>query len=203
VLLKRSPGSPEEAQTLFDLALGQPTAKQVGSWDFSRLSLNREDLGRPKYDPTNKLHLFRDVSVFGETVYLPKGASGCWITKVPGRVFNGRINTIATALLEASSPDATRGRLARAMKASHERNGLNLDPINARDGLTSAAIVQHFAFWMQADIPGLCFDWSLMQRQCSDTWKAVYAALGKDPYWDPSKLLWGKGASTRSERIDQ
>jgi hypothetical protein len=145
----------------------------VGSYDINRLNLNRGDLGRPTYDPNTKSLNFRDASVFGETVCLPEGASGYWIKKAPGRAFNGKIGTIATALLEASSPDATRGRLARAMKDTQEKQGLRLEPINGGDGLTSVAIPQHFAFWLQADIPDLCFDWNLMQRQCSDMWKAI------------------------------
>ena len=115
VLLKRPPESPEEARTLFDLATGQHTLKQVQSYTLDRLDLSRGDLGRPGYDPTNKARLFRDATVFGETVYLPRCASGRWIKKVPGGAFNGRIDTITTALLQASSPDATRGRLARTM----------------------------------------------------------------------------------------
>ena len=102
MLLKRPPESPEEARTLFDLATGQPTAKQVQSYTLDRLDLNRGDLGRPGYDPTNKSRLFRDATVFGETVYLPHDAGGCWITKVPGGAFNGRIDTITKALPEVS-----------------------------------------------------------------------------------------------------
>jgi hypothetical protein len=201
VLLKRPPESPEEARTLFDLATGQPTLKQVGSYTLDRLNLNRGDLGRPGYDPTTKSRLFRDASVFGETVYLPRGAGGCWIKKLPGGALSGRIDTIATALLAASSPDATRGRLARAMKASREKQGLKLEPITGRDGLTSVAILQHFAFWLQADIPDLCFNGRLMQRQCSDTWKAIYAALERDPAWDSSFSQFGQSPQLAANAI--
>ncbi|KAI4953212.1 hypothetical protein J4E86_006753 [Alternaria arbusti] len=201
VLIKRPPESPEEARTLFDLATGQPTLKQVQSYTFDRLDLSRGDLGRPRYDPTNKSRLFRDATVFGETVYLPRGASGCWIKKIPGGAFNGRIDTITTALLEASAPDATRGRLARAMQASQEQQGLKLEPINGRDGLTSVAILEHFAFWLQADLPDLYFNGTLMQRQCSDTWKAIYAALENDPAWDPSFSETGRSPQHAANTI--
>jgi hypothetical protein len=186
VLLKRPPESPEDARTLFDLVTGQPTLKQVGSYTFDRLNLNCGDLGRPGYDPTIRSRLFRDASVFGETVYLPRGAGGCWIKKDTCGAFSGRIDTITTALIAASSPDATRSRLARAMKVFQEKQGLKLEPINGSDGLASIAILQHFAFWLQADMPDLCFNGSLMQRQCSDTWIAIYASLERDPAWDPS-----------------
>jgi hypothetical protein len=202
VLLKRSPETPEQARTLFDLATGQPTAKQVGSYDLNHLILNRGDLGKPGYDPNIKSRFFRDASAFGETVYLPKGASAYWIDKVPGGAFNGRIDTIATALLAAASPEATRGRLARAIKESQEKQGgLSLELINGRDGLTSVAILQHFAFWLQADMPVLCFDWTLMQRQCSDTWKAIYKLLKKDPYWDRSYSKWGQSPQHATNAI--
>jgi hypothetical protein len=136
VLLKRPPESPEEARTLFDLATGQPTLKQVGSYHINRRNLNRGDLGRPTYDPNTKSRNFRDASIFGETVYLLEGASGCWIKKAPRGAFHGKIGTIATALLEASSPEATRDRLACAMKDMQEKQGLRLEPIDGRDGLT-------------------------------------------------------------------
>jgi hypothetical protein len=201
VLLKRPPDSPEEARTLFDLATGQPTLKQVGSYTFDRLNFNRGDLCRPTYDPTNKSRLFRDASVFGETVYLPRGAGGCWIEKLPGGAFNGRIDTITTALLAVSSPDATRGRLARAVQASQEKQGLKLEPITGRDGLSSVAILQHFAFWLQADTPDLYFNGPLMQRQCSDTWKAIYKALESDPFWDRSFSAPGKSPQLAANAI--
>jgi hypothetical protein len=202
VLLKRPAKDPEEARTLFDVATGQRTLNQIGSYDLSRLKLDRSDLGLPGYDPNNKSRLFRDASVFGDTVYLPKGASGHWIPKVPGGAFSGKIDTIATALLQASSPDATRGRLARAMKAAQEKDGLKLEPISGKDGLTSVAILQHFAFWLQADMPDLCFDWTLMQRQCSDMWKAIYAVFEeKEPLWDKRLSQFGKSPQMAANAI--
>ncbi|CAN9083691.1 unnamed protein product [Alternaria alternata] len=177
LLLKRPPESPEEARTLFDIA------------------------SNPRYDPNNKTRFFRDASVFGDSVYLPRGAVASWINKKPGGAFNGKIDTIAKALLAASSPDATRGRLARAMQASQEKQGLKLEPLNGKEGLTLIAILQHFAFWLQADMPDLCFNGALMQRQCSDTWKAIYKALERDPAWDSSFSKFGKSAQRAANAI--
>ncbi|KAG9185535.1 hypothetical protein G6011_06866 [Alternaria panax] len=175
VLLKRPPESPAEARTLFDLATGQPTVKQS--------------------------RLFRNASVFGDTVYLPRGAGSCWIKKVPGGAFSVEIDTIATALLVAYSPDVTRGRLAHAMRESQEVQGIKLEPLNRRDGLTSFAILQHFAFRLQADIPDVCFNTTLMQQQCSDTWKAIYAALERDLAWDPSWSQFGQSPQHTANAI--
>jgi hypothetical protein len=201
LLLKRPPESPEEARTLFDIATGQPTLKQVGSYALDRLNFSNELLGKPRYDPNNKARFFRDASVFGESVYLPHGAGAFWISKLPGGAFNGRIDTIAKALLEASSPDATRGRHARAMQASQERQGPKLEPLNGKGGLTPVAILQHFAFWLQADMPELCFDGVLMQRQCSDTWKTIYEALERDPAWDSSFSQFEQSAQHAANAI--
>jgi hypothetical protein len=63
------------------------------------------------------------------------------------------------------------------------------------------AILQHFAFWLQADMPDLCFDWTLMQRQCSDTWKAIYKALEKYPYWNKSYSKWGQSPQHATNAI--
>ena len=201
MLLKRPPESPEEARTLFDIATGQPTLKQVGSYALDRLNFSDEFLGKPRYDPNNKARFSRDASVFGESVYLPRGAGAFWISKLPGGAFNGRIDTITKALLEASSPDTTRGRHARAMQASQERQGPKLESLNGKEGLTPVAILQHFAFWLQADMPELCFDGVLMQRQCSDTWKAIYEALERDPAWDSSFSQFEQSAQHAANAI--
>ena len=182
-VLFKFPETPEEARDAFDLATAQRTVKQLGTYSLDRLNFERTDLGLPRYDPSNKAQLFRDASVFGDTVYLPKGASGCWIQKVPGGAFDGKLDAIVKALLEASDPKQTRGRLARAMNASQ---GLTLEPINRKKGLTSIAILLHYAYWLHADMVDMCFDWAQMQRQCSDAWKSIYHALSEDPLWDTS-----------------
>lgn len=192
-LLKRPAETPEEAPTLFDLATGQPTVKKMGPYALDRLNLSRGDLGLPKYDACYKSRLFRDASVLGDTVYLPKGSSGCWIKKILGGAFNGKINIITTALLAVSDLDA--------MQASREKQGLNLEPINVREGLTSVAILQHFAFWLQADMPDFCFNGSLMQRQCSDAWKVIYVALERDPAWDGSWSQFGQSPQHAADAI--
>lgn len=142
-VLFKIPETPEEARDAFDLATGQRTVKKVGTYSLDRLNLNRDDLGLPRYDASMKARLFRDASVFGDTVYLHKGASGCWIQKVPGGAFSGRIDAIVNALLEAQAPGATRGRLARAMQAAEAKR---LAPLTGREGLTSVSILEHFAY---------------------------------------------------------
>ncbi|PVI05795.1 hypothetical protein DM02DRAFT_650466 [Periconia macrospinosa] len=174
------PNTPEEAQTAFDLATGQPTYGMLESYKPDRLNYKRTDLGLPRYDATEKSRLFRDASVFGDTVYLPRGASGPWIDKTPGGAFNGQIDKITAALLSAQDPSTTRGRLARAMKASQSSS---LKPLTGRDGFTFVSILQHYAVWLEADMADLCFDWPLMQRQCTGAWKKIYAALNADPVW--------------------
>ncbi|KAL1801524.1 hypothetical protein ACET3X_001866 [Alternaria dauci] len=119
VLLRRPPQSPEEARTLFDIATGQPTAKQVGAYSLDRSNFNDDFLGRP----------------------------------------------------------------------------------NGKDGLTSVAILQHFAFWLQADMPDLYFNGPLMQRQYSDTWKAIYKALERDPAWGNSFTEFEQSAQRAANAI--
>jgi hypothetical protein len=50
-------------------------------------------------------------------------------------------------------------------------------------------------------MPDLCFDWTLMQRQCSDTWKAIYKALEKDSYWDKSYSKLGQSPQHATNAI--
>ena len=40
-----------------------------------------------------------------------------------------------------------------------------------------------------------------MQRQCSDTWKAIYKALERDPAWDSSFSKFGKSAQRAANAI--
>ncbi|KAF2437331.1 hypothetical protein P171DRAFT_400010, partial [Karstenula rhodostoma CBS 690.94] len=198
-VLFKMPDTPQEARDVFDLATAQRTVKMIGTYSLDRLNLDRDDLGLPRYDPSMKSRLFRDASVFGDTVYLPRGASGCWVTKIPGGAFNGKIDTIVRVLLQAQDPGATRGRLARAMQASDTNSPR--EPLSSRDGLTSVAILQHFAFWLQADMADLCFDWTQMQRQCSRAWQVIYKALELDPLWDKRLSALGQTPQRAAEAI--
>ncbi|KAF2645390.1 hypothetical protein P280DRAFT_441828 [Massarina eburnea CBS 473.64] len=197
-VLFKYPETPEEARDAFDLATGQRTVKQIGSLPLDRLDLSSNVLGL-KYDPNSKSRLFRDASVFGD-VYLPRGASPHWVRRFPGGgATNGGIDLIVQQLLNASlSPNSTQGRLARAMKTSQESQGVKLDPIA---GLTSVAILQHFAVWLQADMVDFCFDWILMQRHCSDAWKVIYQLLEKDSAWDDNLSQYGQSPQQAANAI--
>ncbi|CAI6331853.1 unnamed protein product [Periconia digitata] len=156
------------------------TYGQLGAYSPDRLNYNRSDLGLPRYDPTQKSRLFRDASVFGETVYLPRGVSGSWIDKIPGGAFHGQIDKITRALLSAQDPNATRGRLARAMKPSENST---LEPLTNRNGFTFVAILQHYAVWLEADMADLCFDWFSMQSTCTKVWRAINLLLSRKKVW--------------------
>jgi hypothetical protein len=51
-------------------------------------------------------------------------------------------------------------------------------------------------------MPDLCFDWTLMQRQCSEMWKCIYAAFERmEPLWEKRLSQFGNPPQKEVEAI--
>ncbi|KAH7088848.1 hypothetical protein FB567DRAFT_578634 [Paraphoma chrysanthemicola] len=97
-------------------------------------------------------------------------------------------DSITTRLTDSMAKPHSWDRLARQILQSQVQ-------LSATDGAeggwstiratTPSSLLESYARWLQADMPGLFFDWMQLGVTCSTTWEDIRDAVRPLPDWDP------------------